>query len=197
VVRGLKQLSEVGWESDQGETIGHVEVEIFQEPTKHVVDVPKLLKWMETKTGYRSQDARKEKLRKILGMKELNFRKSELTRAINSKCQKQSSNGCCSNISMVSSLPYRNPSKRSNSRRKRDRNIRSESGKRLGSVCFDSDPSRRGGGKSGQVSLRPYTAGRLRYHKTEKGALEVGKALLASPPEELRRRCSTQHLVHI
>jgi hypothetical protein len=69
VVRGLKQLSEVGWESDQGATIGRVEVEIFQEPTKHVVDVPKLLKWMETKTGYPSQDARKEKLKKILGMK--------------------------------------------------------------------------------------------------------------------------------
>jgi hypothetical protein len=52
-----------------GMTIGRVEVEILQEPTKHVVDVPKLLKWMETKTGYPSQDARKEKLKKILGMK--------------------------------------------------------------------------------------------------------------------------------
>jgi hypothetical protein len=68
-----------------------------------------------------------------------------ISRAINLKWQKQSSNGCCSDISMVSSLHYRNPSKQNNSRRQHARNIRSESGKRLGSVCFDSNPRRRGG----------------------------------------------------
>lgn len=41
VVRGLNQLGNVGWESDSGETIKQVEVEIQQEPTRHVVDVPK------------------------------------------------------------------------------------------------------------------------------------------------------------
>jgi hypothetical protein len=66
VVRGLNQLSEVGWESD-GETVNHVEVEIFQEPTRHNVDVPKLLKWIKD-DGYRgpAERTRKEKLRKLL-----------------------------------------------------------------------------------------------------------------------------------
>ncbi len=44
VVRGLNQLSDVGWVSNSGETIRQVEVEIHQEPTRHVVNVPKLLK---------------------------------------------------------------------------------------------------------------------------------------------------------
>jgi hypothetical protein len=67
VVRGLNQLSDVGWESNSGETIGQVEVEIHQEPTKHVVNVPKLLKWVNEKSGYPGQETRKEKLRKLLG----------------------------------------------------------------------------------------------------------------------------------
>jgi hypothetical protein len=33
VVRGLNQLSEVGWESHADETVKQVEVEIYQEPT--------------------------------------------------------------------------------------------------------------------------------------------------------------------
>jgi hypothetical protein len=41
VVRGLNQLS-----SHADETIKQVEVEIYQEPTRHVVDVPKLLNWI-------------------------------------------------------------------------------------------------------------------------------------------------------
>jgi len=45
VVRGLNRLGDVGWESDTNETIKQVEVEIHQEPTKHIVNVPKLLKW--------------------------------------------------------------------------------------------------------------------------------------------------------
>jgi hypothetical protein len=67
VIRGLKRLNDVGWESDSGETIEQVEVEIHQEPTVHVVDVPKLLRWLNQKSGISSKDTRKEKLKKILG----------------------------------------------------------------------------------------------------------------------------------
>jgi len=67
VVRGLNQLGDVGWESDANETIKQVEVEIHQEPTKHIVDVPKLLKWVEQNSIYPGQETRKEKLRKLLG----------------------------------------------------------------------------------------------------------------------------------
>jgi hypothetical protein len=41
VIRGLNRLSDVGWESNTGETIGQVKVEIYEQPTVHVVDVPK------------------------------------------------------------------------------------------------------------------------------------------------------------
>jgi hypothetical protein len=67
VVRGLNRLGSVGWESDANETIKEVEVEIHQEPTKHTVDVPKLLKWVEQNSIYPGQETRKEKLRKLLG----------------------------------------------------------------------------------------------------------------------------------
>ena len=66
VVRGLNRLGDVGWESDTNETMKRVEVEIHQEPTKHVVDVPKLLKWVEQNSMYPGQETRKEKLRKLL-----------------------------------------------------------------------------------------------------------------------------------
>lgn len=67
VVRGLNRLGDVGWESDTNETIKRVEVEIHQEPTRHIVDVPKLLKWVEQSSMYPGQETRKEKLRKLLG----------------------------------------------------------------------------------------------------------------------------------
>jgi hypothetical protein len=69
VVRGLNRLGDVGWESDMNETIKQVEVEIHQEPTRHIVDVPKLLKWVENTAMSTSpaQDTRKEKLRKLIG----------------------------------------------------------------------------------------------------------------------------------
>jgi hypothetical protein len=67
VVRGLNQLSEVGWESHADETIKQVEVEIYQEPTRHVVDVPKLLKWINQNAMSPRQRTLKEKLRKLLG----------------------------------------------------------------------------------------------------------------------------------
>jgi hypothetical protein len=56
----------VGWESDTNETIKRVEVEIHQEPTRHIVDVPKLLKWVQEDSMYPAQQTRKEKLRKLL-----------------------------------------------------------------------------------------------------------------------------------
>jgi hypothetical protein len=65
VLKGLNLLGAVGWESD-GETIKQVEVEIFQDPTRHVADVPKLLKWVKEEDKYPGQKARKEKLRKLL-----------------------------------------------------------------------------------------------------------------------------------
>jgi len=65
--RGLNQLTAVGWESDDNETIAQVEVEIHQEPTRHVVDVRKLLKWVKDETARPRQETRKEKLRKLLG----------------------------------------------------------------------------------------------------------------------------------
>ena len=67
VLRGLSRLQDVGWESDTNETIKRVEVEIRQEPTRHVVDVPKLLKWVEQNSMYPGQETRKEKLRKLIG----------------------------------------------------------------------------------------------------------------------------------
>ena len=67
VLRGLSSLQDVGWESSGDETIKRVEVEIHQEPTRHIVDVPKLLKWIEQNSMYPGQETRKEKLRKLLG----------------------------------------------------------------------------------------------------------------------------------
>ena len=66
VLRGLNRLKDVGWESDTNETIKRVEVEIHHEPTRHIVDVPKLLKWVQEDAGYPAQQTRKEKLRKLL-----------------------------------------------------------------------------------------------------------------------------------
>jgi hypothetical protein len=48
------------------EAIGQVEVEIHQEPTRHIVDVPRLLKWVKEDGKYADQQPRKEKLRKLL-----------------------------------------------------------------------------------------------------------------------------------
>jgi hypothetical protein len=69
VLRGLNQLSGVGWESHAEETIKYVEVEIYQEPTRHVVDVPKLLEWIKRDTWRPGEQTKKEKLRRLLGMR--------------------------------------------------------------------------------------------------------------------------------
>jgi hypothetical protein len=60
VLRGLNRLQDVGWESNGNETIQRVEVEIHQEPTRHIVDVPKLLKWVQEDSIYPAQQTRKE-----------------------------------------------------------------------------------------------------------------------------------------
>jgi hypothetical protein len=67
VLRGLNRLVDVGWESDTGETISQVEVEIYQEPTRHIVHVPKLLEWVKRDTMRPGEQTKKEKLRKLLG----------------------------------------------------------------------------------------------------------------------------------
>jgi hypothetical protein len=67
VLRVLNQSAEAGWESDTDETIKKVEVEIHQEPTRHVVDVPELLNWVKQDTSRPGQQTKKEKLRKLLG----------------------------------------------------------------------------------------------------------------------------------
>jgi len=67
VLRGLNRLADVGWESGTAETIKQVEAEIYQEPTRHVVDVPKLLKWINQNAMSPRQETLKEKLRKLLG----------------------------------------------------------------------------------------------------------------------------------
>ena len=66
VLRGLNRLVDVGWESDTGETVRQVEVEIHQEPTRHIVNVPKLLDWVKQDTSRPGQQTQKEKLRKLL-----------------------------------------------------------------------------------------------------------------------------------
>jgi hypothetical protein len=66
ILRGLSRLQDVGWESDANETTKRVEVEIHQEPTRHIVDVPKLLKWVKEDSMYPAQQTRKVKLRKLI-----------------------------------------------------------------------------------------------------------------------------------
>jgi len=66
VLRGLRRLQDVGWESNGNETIQRLEVEIHQEPTRHIVDVPTLLKWVKEGAASPAQQTRKEKLRKLL-----------------------------------------------------------------------------------------------------------------------------------
>jgi len=58
VLRGLNRLQDIGWESNGNETIQRVEVGIHQEPTRHIVDVPKLLKWIQEDSGYPAQQTR-------------------------------------------------------------------------------------------------------------------------------------------
>jgi hypothetical protein len=85
VLRGLSRLEDVGWESNTGETIQRVEVEIHQEPTRHIVDVPKLLRWVQEDSMYPAQQTRKEKLRKLLTPQVGRFYSQSRTRSVYSQ----------------------------------------------------------------------------------------------------------------
>jgi len=61
---GLSRLERVGWESD-GSQIAHVMVEVWEEPTRHYVDVKKLLSWLKAPGKFPPQEQRKAKLRKL------------------------------------------------------------------------------------------------------------------------------------
>ena len=63
---GLKRLNNVGWESN-GETIGSVTVEVWEEPTRHHVVVSKLLSWLKDDGRSPYDQTRKERLRKLVG----------------------------------------------------------------------------------------------------------------------------------
>src|SRR6267154_4507339 len=43
---GLDRLERVGWESD-GSQISNVKIEVWEEPTRHYVDVQRLLSWVK------------------------------------------------------------------------------------------------------------------------------------------------------
>src|SRR5580693_4983985 len=60
---GLKRLERVGWESD-GSTIGSVIVEVWEEPTIHVVHVKKLLSWLKVPGAVRASRTAKSKAAK-------------------------------------------------------------------------------------------------------------------------------------
>ena len=62
---GLDRLERVGWESD-GSQISHVMVEVWEEPTRHYVDVRKLLSWLKAPGKFPPQEQRKAKLRKLI-----------------------------------------------------------------------------------------------------------------------------------
>src|SRR5437899_12634346 len=59
---GLKRLECVGWESD-GSTIGSVIVEVWEEPTRHLVQVKKLLSWLKAPGKFPPEEQRKATLR--------------------------------------------------------------------------------------------------------------------------------------
>jgi|SRR6266850_1380806 len=59
---GLKRLERVGWQSD-GSTIGSVIVEVWEEPTRHVVQVKKLLSWLKAPGKFPPEEQRKAELR--------------------------------------------------------------------------------------------------------------------------------------
>jgi hypothetical protein len=61
---GLKRLERVGWESD-GSQIGRVTVEVWEEPTRHIVEVKKLLSWLKAPGRFAPEEQRKAKLRAL------------------------------------------------------------------------------------------------------------------------------------
>lgn len=65
-LKGLNRLKQVGWEGNSS-TIGHVTVEVWEEPTCHRVDVPRMLQWLKDSGGRTpAETTRKGKLRALL-----------------------------------------------------------------------------------------------------------------------------------
>lgn len=64
-LKGLERLQKVGWESD-GSQIGNVTVEVYEEPTRHAVNVRKLLDWLKQPGRVPADERRKEKLRALV-----------------------------------------------------------------------------------------------------------------------------------
>lgn len=62
---GLNRLERIGWESD-GSQIGRVMVEVWEEPTRHSVDVKKLLSWLKAPGKFPPEEQRKAKLRVLV-----------------------------------------------------------------------------------------------------------------------------------
>ena len=64
-LKGLNKLARIGWESD-GSQIGSVTVEVWEEPTKHKVDVAKMLRWLKEPGRLPRDETRKKELRAII-----------------------------------------------------------------------------------------------------------------------------------
>jgi hypothetical protein len=64
-LKGLARLEKVGWESD-GSQVGSVLVEVWEEPTRHWVNVAKMLQWVNEDGRFPLDLVRKEKLRAII-----------------------------------------------------------------------------------------------------------------------------------
>ena len=64
-LKGLNRLNRVGWESN-GEQIGSVIVEVWEEPTCHRINVAKVLKWLRDFGKSPYDETRKEKLRTLI-----------------------------------------------------------------------------------------------------------------------------------
>jgi hypothetical protein len=67
-LKGLTRLEKVGWESN-GEQIGSVIVEVWEEPTLHRlhrVNVAKMLQWLKGHGRSPYDETRKEKLRALI-----------------------------------------------------------------------------------------------------------------------------------
>jgi hypothetical protein len=64
-LKGLQKLERIGWESN-GSQIGWVTVEIWEEPTRHRVQVGKMLGWLKSSGRTPRDETRKGKLRMLL-----------------------------------------------------------------------------------------------------------------------------------
>jgi hypothetical protein len=64
-LKGLKRLQKVGWEGDRDPMF--LVVEIYEAPTVHRINVPKMLQWLRQPGRTPRDVVRKDALRKIAG----------------------------------------------------------------------------------------------------------------------------------